>query len=150
MNYGRRELWYTSIPLIHPTWKNMKQYMQPGGYLWSWFNTKISFKNPELVSSNSFEMNQQQPIRSQVLMLDGREVRSYTIIPSTNYTKPNSHKYECLIRKVTSKAHVLASACSIFKGLICLFLQVYKYELYTLGGLLPFHSKWRPKNCRVQ
>jgi hypothetical protein len=48
----------------------------------SWFDTRISFKNPKLIYSRSFEMIDNKPIEVQFLMLDGWEVHLYMIIPS--------------------------------------------------------------------
>ena len=68
--------------IVHECISHSSNIIALRGYFFSWLDTEISFENLEVMYSRSFEMNQQQTYKGLVLLLDGWEVCSYTLIPS--------------------------------------------------------------------
>ena len=77
---GEKELSYTSIPLIHPTLKALKQYAAPRHSFNPFDIIPSSFKDLKLVYSSHSRWIGNKSILGQVFILDGWEARSYLII----------------------------------------------------------------------
>ena len=88
--------------------------------------TKLALKAPKLISLRSFDMDQQQIYRGHVVMLDGWDVHSYTVIHSlqiiwiqVNFMiGAHSWPLQCKYDKVKSETNCASNKERVY-GLVC-------------------------------